>query len=240
MVKPASIRANTGLTQPQEDYLKALYQLRGSRHSVSTSELASRMGVSPASVTEMLGKLAGLGLVLHDRYRGCDLTPAGQAVALEMVRHHRLLEMYLAEALGYGWDEVHDEAERLEHVISERMEERIYNVLGRPGLDPHGDPIPSRGGEISSVIDRPLTECAAGGRSTVRRVSDRDAGKLRALEEMGLTLGARVEVLDESRYEGPIAVRIGRRRVSVPLGLARAVFVADEGQPQPRRRSREA
>ena len=212
------------LTQSQEDYLKALYQLRHSERTVGTSELAQRLSVSPASAAEMLGKLAALGLVKHDRYRGASLTETGQGVALEMVRHHRLLEMYLSAALGYSWDEVHEEAERLEHVISERMEERIYDALGRPALDPHGDPIPSLEGRVEQPEYRSLLEVRAGERVMVRRVSDRDPGKLRALDDLGIRLGAEVEVRSESRYEGPIGLLVGGRRVALPLGLARVVY----------------
>jgi DtxR family Mn-dependent transcriptional regulator len=213
------------LTQAQEDYLKALYQLGGAVASVGTSQLAAELGISPAAATEMVGKLAGHGLVSHDRYRGASLTPDGRAVALEMVRHHRLLEMYLTRKLGYGWDEVHDEAERLEHVISERMEERIFQALGRPDVDCHGDPIPTLGGEVAPAPSRSLVDARAGERVRVRRVSDRDPGKLRRLEQLGLRLGVELEVVVESEYEGPIQVRVGGRRRQVPLGVARVVFV---------------
>jgi DtxR family Mn-dependent transcriptional regulator len=213
------------LTQAQEDYLKALYQLRDSDRAVATSELATRLSVSPASAAEMLGKLAALGLVKHDRYHGAVLTRTGESVALEMIRHHRLLEMYLSEALGYRWDEVHEEAERLEHVISERMEARIYDALGRPNIDPHGDPIPSLAGELEKPRYRSLLEVGRRERVTIRRVSDREPGKLRALEELGLALGEPVEVIAESVYEGPITVGVGGKRRQVPLGLARVVFV---------------
>src|ERR671936_1131974 len=212
------------LTQSQEDYLKALYQLRQSERAVSTSELSERLAVSPASAAEMLGKLAALGLVKHDRYHGAALTESGEAVALEMIRHHRLLEMYLSKALGYSWDEVHEEAERLEHVISERMEERIFDALGRPALDPHGDPIPSLEGTLEQPVYRSLLEVAAGERVIVRRVSDRDPDKLRALDDLGIRLGAAVEVRSESRYEGPIGLLVGAKRVALPIGLARVVY----------------
>ena len=226
---PSSRRA-LKLSTAQEDYLKALEQAGAGDTPVSTSDLSTRLGVSPASVAEMLGRLAGMGLVAHDRYRGARLTASGRVVALEMIRHHRLLEMYLAEALGYEWDEVHDEAERLEHVISERMEERIFLLLGRPDVDPHGDPIPSRSGDYSARRHRPLTEAVRGDRLYVRRVSDRDPGKLRELARLGLRLGAVLEVVRESEYEGPISVRVGdrTRAVAVPLGLARVVYVAPE------------
>ncbi|HSR24022.1 MAG TPA: metal-dependent transcriptional regulator [Candidatus Eisenbacteria bacterium] len=219
------LRARRRLTQAQEDYLKSLYQLGGAGGSVSTSQIASDLGVSAASATEMMGKLAAQGLVSHDRYRGASLSGDGLAVALEIVRHHRLLEMYLTRKLGYGWDEVHDEAEQLEHVISERMEARIYEALGRPDVDCHGDPIPTLGGEVAPVPSRSLVDVRAGERVSVGRVSDRDPGKLRVLEKLGLRLGVALEVLAESEYEGPIHVRVGGRRRQVPLGVARVVFV---------------
>lgn len=218
----SNARPRPALSQSQEDYLKALYQLGG---TVGTTELSERMGVSPPSAAQMLGRLSDLGLVSHDRYRGAALTAAGEGVALEMIRHHRLLEMYLAEALGYSWDEVHEEAERLEHVISERMEQRIFDALGRPRLDPHGDPIPGPAGELRPAAGRPLHECPPGARLTVVRVSDRDPGILRELARLGLTLGTEVEVLRASRYEGPVAIRAGGRRRQVALGVARAVFL---------------
>lgn len=220
------VRLRTELTIAQEDYLKALYHLGGVEGPVATSRLADRLAVSPASVTEMLGKLAGMELISYDRYHGAALTEKGEAAALEMIRHHRLVEMFLVEKLGYAWDEVHDEAERLEHVISERMEQRIYDVLGRPDLDPHGDPIPSLAGEIAATHYRRLTETRPGEQLTVRRVSDADAGKLRALEQLGLRLDVRLEVLEESEYEGPITVQVGGAQRQVPLGLAREVFVS--------------
>jgi len=219
------LRARRRLTQAQEDYLKSLYELGGHGGSVGTSQLAAQLGVSAASATEMLGKLAAQQLVVHDRYRGATLTDAGLAVALEIIRHHRLLEMFLTRKLGYGWDEVHDEAEELEHVISERMEARIYEALGRPDVDCHGDPIPTLGGEVAPAASRSLLEVRAGERVTVGRVSDRDPGKLRVLEKLGLRPGTELDVLAESEYEGPIQVRAGGRRRQVPLGIARVVFV---------------
>ena len=218
-------RSRKRLTPAQEDYLKSLYQLGGDGDSVGTSRLASQLGVSAASATEMMGKLAAQGLVTYDRYRGASLTDDGLAVALEMVRHHRLLEMYLTRKLGYGWDEVHEEAEQLEHVISERMEDRIFEALGRPDVDCHGDPIPTPDGEVAPAATRSLVDARVGERVRVSRVSDRDPGKLRALEKLGLRLGTELEVLAQSEYEGPIEVRAGGRRRQVPLGVARAVFI---------------
>jgi DtxR family transcriptional regulator, Mn-dependent transcriptional regulator len=214
------------LTPPQEDYLKAMYDLGGATASVSTSVLARRLGVSVPSATEMLGRLDGLGLIHHDRYRGATLTAGGAEVALEVVRCHRLVETFLAEKLGYTWDEVHEEAERLEHVISERMAQRMSAALGHPAVDCHGDPIPDPGGVVAESGHASLAQAPAGVRVTVRRVSDRDPGVLRMAHRLGLQLGAGLEVLAESAYEGPISIRVRGRRRLVPIGIARAVFVA--------------
>jgi DtxR family Mn-dependent transcriptional regulator len=212
-------------TQAQQDYLKALYHLDGDRRPVATSELAQRLRISAASVSEMVGRLSDQGLVVHDRYRGQQLTEEGRRLALELVRHHRLLEMFLVQVLGYGLDEVHEEAERLEHAISERMEERIFELLGRPELDPHGHAIPSREGDVRVVSSRPLSECRAGQEVIVRAVSDDDSDRLRELQRRGLLPGARLRILAGTEYESPIEAQMGRRKVSVPLGLAREVFV---------------
>ena len=212
-------------TRSQEDYLKALYQLHGDHRPVPTRDLAQRLGISSPSVSEMVTRLSAQGLVEHDRYRGQQLTREGRKVALELVRHHRLLEMFLVQILGYSWDEVHDEAERLEHVISERMEQRIFELLGRPELDPHGHAIPTLGGKVRPLSDRPLSECRVGEKVVVQGVSDDDAGRLRELERRGLVPGTRIEVTAESKFESPITVRIKGHRSNIPLGLARAVFV---------------
>ena len=214
-------------TRSQEDYLKALYLLGGDQRPVPTRELAQRLGISSPSVSEMVTRLSAQGLVEHDRYRGQQLTREGRKAALELVRHHRLLEMFLVRVLGYRWDEVHDEAERLEHVISERMEQRIFELLGRPELDPHGHVIPTLGGKVRSVSHRALSDCRPGEKLVVAGVSDDDAGKLRELERRGLLPGTRIAVTAGSEFEGPIEVRIKGRRESVPLGLARAIFVTE-------------
>lgn len=215
-------------TRSQQDYLKALYLLHGDQRPVPTRELAQRLGISSPSVSEMVTRLSSQGLVEHDRYRGQQLTREGRKVALELVRHHRLLEMFLVQVLGYSWDEVHDEAERLEHVISERMEQRIFELLGRPELDPHGHAIPTLAGKVRPLSDRLLSECRVGEKVVVQGVSDEDPSRLRELDRRGLVPGARIEVVADSRFESPIAVRINGHRASVPLGLARAVFVEEK------------
>jgi len=220
-----ALERRSAFTRSQEDYLKALYLLRGDQRPVPTRELAQRLGISSPSVSEMVARLTAQGLVEHDRYRGQQLTKEGRKVALELVRHHRLLEMFLVEVLGYTWDEVHDEAERLEHVISERMEARIFELLGRPELDPHGHAIPSLAGKVRPLSDRALSDCRAGEKVRVQRVSDEDPALLRELERRALVPGTRIEVLLVSEFESPIECRIKGRRVSIPLGLARGVYV---------------
>jgi DtxR family Mn-dependent transcriptional regulator len=224
------IERRSTFTRSQEDYLKALYQLHGDQRPVPTRELAQRLGISSPSVSEMVTRLTAQGLVEHDRYRGQQLTREGRKVALELVRHHRLLEMFLVQVLGYSWDEVHDEAERLEHVISERMEQRIFELLGRPELDPHGHAIPTLAGKVRPLSDRSLSECRVGEKVVVQGVSDDDPVRLRELDRRGLLPGTRMEIVGESKFEGPIAVRIKGHRVNVPLGLARAVFVEGVSQ----------
>lgn len=193
---------------------------------VSTSAVAQRLNVAAPSATEMLGKLAGLGLVIHDRYHGTLLSAAGAAIALEMVRHHRLIEMYLTKALGYRWDEVHEEADRLEHHISERLEERMFDALGQPAIDPHSDPIPTVNGEVSEAAQGALNECSAGESVHGLRVSDSDPEKVRVIERLGLRLETEVAVLAGSLHEGPISVSVKGRRRQIPLGLAKVVYVA--------------
>src|SRR6266567_3394239 len=202
-------------TQSQEDYLKALYHLHGDSRPVPTRDLAQRLGISSPSVSEMVNRLSAQGLVEHDRYRGQQLTREGRKAALELVRHHRLLEMFLVRVLGYRWDEVHDEAERLEHVISERLEQRIFELLGRPELDPHGHVIPTLGGKVRPASKRALSGAAAGEKLVVEGVSDDDAGRLRELDRRGLTPGTRLAVLAGSKFESPVEVRIKGRRTSV-------------------------
>ncbi|HEY2667484.1 MAG TPA: metal-dependent transcriptional regulator [Actinomycetota bacterium] len=224
---PKSIPVHRPTSSAQEDYLKALHRLSGgdTSHAVSTSQLAEELEVNPGSVSEMLGKLATLRLVIHDPYRGARLTPAGLAIAVEMIRHHRLIETYLVQALGYRWDEVHEEADRLEHSISELLEERMWRALGQPEFDPHGDPIPTPDGRVVQQPTRPLHTVASGSQVRISRISDRDPAKLRAIEGLGLLPGTEVRVVEESTWESPVEVEVDRARIAVPLGLARTIHV---------------
>jgi DtxR family Mn-dependent transcriptional regulator len=207
-----------------QDYAKAVYALetRG-EGNVSTSDLAERLGVSPASASGMVRKLAELGLAEHEPYRGVRLTPAGKRVALEVLRHHRLLELFLAEALGMPWDRVHDEAEVLEHVLSEDLEELIAARLGNPTLDPHGDPIPSVELEIDEGHTLSLDELEVGATGRFMRVSDSDPAMLRYLEHQGIAPGARFEVLERQPFGGPSLVRFGEIEQAIGGDLAKAM-----------------
>ena len=207
-----------------QDYAKAVYSLemRGDG-SVTTSDLAERLGVSPASASGMVRRLAELGLAEHEPYRGVRLTPAGKRVALEVIRHHRLLELFLAEALGMPWDRVHDEAEVLEHVLSEELEALISARLGNPTFDPHGDPIPSVELEIDEGDTRRLDELVAGASGRFVRVSDSDPEMLRYLGEQGIAPGARFEVLERQPFGGPSLVRFGDVEQAIGGELAKAM-----------------
>jgi DtxR family transcriptional regulator, Mn-dependent transcriptional regulator len=191
-----------------QDYAKAIWSLsqRGDE-PVSTSALAERLEVSPASASAMIKRLESMGLVEHEPYHGVQLTPAGERVALEVVRHHRLLELYLAEALGMSWDRVHDEAEVLEHAISPALSELIAAKLGNPTHDPHGDPIPTADGEIDESPTRPLSELEPGTEGVFVRVSDSDPDMLRYLADRGIAPGDRFEVLEREPFDGPLTVR---------------------------------
>ncbi len=199
------------ISHPVEDYLKAIYELAEDAGRVSTSDLAERLGVKPASVTGMLQKLAEERprLVDYERHRGATLTPAGERIALEIIRHHRLIELYLSEALGYQWDQVDAEAEALEHVISEQFEDRIAELLGDPKRDPHGDPIPAKDGSVAAPSRAALTDVPAGQTVRVARVVDDDPALLRYLAELGLVPAATVTVVSRSPFAGPLHVRVG-------------------------------
>ena len=210
-----------------QDYAKAIYSLhRRTGAPVATSALAERLGVSPASASAMLKRLATLGLVTHQPYRGTELTEAGLRVALEVIRHHRLLELYLAEALGMSWDQVHAEAEVLEHAISPELSELIAEKLGHPTHDPHGDPIPTADGSIEEQDTLPLAELEAGQRGVFTRISDSDPEMLRYLSERGIAPGDTLEVLERQPFDGPLTVRFASREHALGGTLARMMRVA--------------
>jgi DtxR family Mn-dependent transcriptional regulator len=216
------------ITPPIEDYLKVIYTLvreRGEERA-STSAISERMEVSAASATNMMQKLADMRLVEYVPYRGVSLTDAGEKIALEVIRHHRLIELYLSEALGYSWDTVHDEAERLEHVISEEFEDRIDAMLGHPTTDPHGDPIPPKIGRPPARATRRLSDVAIDESVLVRSVSDRDSDFLRRLASLELVPGTRITVRAR-QPGGAMTIERNGGPLSIEEDVARRVFVEE-------------
>jgi DtxR family Mn-dependent transcriptional regulator len=215
------------VSESAQDYLKAIWKLEQTG-DMSTTALADALGVSPASATAMLKKLATLGLVDHERYHGATLTPAGERMALEVVRHHRLLELYLMEALGLTWDQVHEEAERLEHHLSDVLESHIDRALGFPTRDPHGDPIPSPELLLQSDEMVCLSDLEAGSMTVVRRVPDGDPELLRYLATLGLVPAEEVRVVDRAPFDGPVTVEVRGTRHAIGRSLAAQIEVGVE------------
>jgi len=214
------------LSETIEDYAKAIYALaRRGDGTVSTNALAQRLNVSAGSVSAMIKKLAERGLAEHEPYHGVQLTQEGKRVALSVLRHHRLLELYLAEHLGVPWDRVHEEAEALEHVISEDLQARIAAKLGDPTHDPHGDPIPDAGLVIDEGQTRSLTDMEVGEHGRFVRVSDSNPDMLRHLDERGIALGDALEVVDRQPFDGPLTVRFDSENHTLGGGIARAMRV---------------
>ena len=210
-----------------EDFLKAVYLLQQEHERVPTSLLADALAITAPSTTEMAKKLARAKLVLHEPYRGIRLTPAGERIALEIVRHHRLIELFLVKTLGYSWDEVHEEAERLEHAMSDRLTERIAAYLGDPHFDPHGDPIPSVEGDVRERALTPLSEWPLGTPGVVTRLLNQAPDLLRYLSEKGLVLGEEVEVVRRDPFEGPVTLRVSGAEQAISPHVAQYVLIAD-------------
>ena len=209
------------ITQSVQDYLKTIYKLQNGRdalETVNTSRLAEKMEVKDSSVTNMIKRLADMRLVRHTPHRGAELTEPGKKIALEILRHHRLLELYLKQALGYSWDEVDTEADKLEHVISEDFEDRIDAALDYPTVGVHGEPIPSKGGHVETANYQPLSDLQVGQIAVIRQVSDGSSEMLRYIDEMGLTLGTRVEVRERAPFDGPLVLQVDSDKEQV-LGL---------------------
>jgi DtxR family Mn-dependent transcriptional regulator len=214
------------LTVAVQDYLKAIYALESAGDRVTTSALAARMGVSAPSTTAMTKRLAELGLAERAPYRGVALTEEGRRSALEVLRHHRLLERYLADRLGLSLDEVHAEAELLEHALTEELEARIDAELGFPTHDPHGDPIPDRELRVATGRDRTLVDLEPGERASVSRVPDGDPELLRYLADLGLVPGSGVEIVAQAPFEGPVTVRTDRGDHAISRELADRISAA--------------
>jgi DtxR family Mn-dependent transcriptional regulator len=216
----AKAKSKEPLSQSIEDYLKAVYELTRSEGRASTNGLAEYLNVAPASVTGMLQKLASTKppLLEYQKHRGVRLTSQGEKVALETIRHHRLLELFLHQMLGYEWHEVHDEADRLEHVISEQFEQRIAEALGDPRHDPHGDPIPRLDLSLPDSEETPLGALRPGQRARVSRVRDTTADLLQHLRELGVVPKTELEVTRFSEFDGNLHVKLRGRKEEVVLG----------------------
>jgi DtxR family Mn-dependent transcriptional regulator len=218
--------ARPALTDAIQDYLKAIYKLQEDDARVSVTALAREQSVAAGSASEMVKKLGALDLVDHEPYKGVKLTQAGERVAVEVIRHHRLLELYLAETLGLHVDEVHDEADRLEHVLSEELEARIDEKLGYPTHDPHGDPIPDAGLNVERSELRSLEALEPGEEATVKRVPDGDADLLRYLAKLALVPGGRVTMRRSEPFGGPLTVLVSGQEHAISRELAGQIGVA--------------
>jgi DtxR family Mn-dependent transcriptional regulator len=218
------------ITQSIQDYLKHVYELNENGISASTTELAARLNVAPASVTGMLQRLASStpALVLYKKHQGVTLTAAGRKAALEVIRHHRLLETWLVQTLGYSWDEVHEEAERLEHVISENLESRIAAALGHPTRDPHGELIPSEDLTMPADDSAPLSSLRPNQSATIQRVDAQDPNLLRHLESLGLVPGVQIEVSAYSEFDHNLTVKVGRKSNVLGLNITTKIFVGTQ------------
>jgi DtxR family Mn-dependent transcriptional regulator len=208
-----------------EDYLKAIFELSRATGSAATSEVALRLHVASASVSAMVRRLTGQRLVSHERYGALRLTKKGRTVALQLVRRHRVIEAYLVSALGYTWDEVHSEAERLEHAASPELIHRMASAIGEPAVDPHGAPIPTAHGKLEEPKYRTLGDLAPGERARIVRVEDEDPELLRYLAALRFVPGASVRCLKKEPYEGPLTIRVGSKAHIIGPPLAARVFV---------------
>lgn len=217
------------LTISIQDYLKSIYELTENGESASTNALAKKLNISPPSVTGMVQKLASAkpALVEYQKHQGVTLTKEGRKAALEVIRHHRLLEAWLVQTLGYSWDEVHEEAERLEHVISEDFERRIAAAMGHPTRDPHGELIPTADLKMPSDDSLPLSALRRNQTAIIQRVKASDTDLLRYLEGLGLVPGAQIEVKDYSPFDHNLTVKVGRKSHVLGLSITSKIFVKE-------------
>ena len=218
--------ATEPLTAPVEDYLKAIYTIGKGTGAAATNDIAQRLALAPASVSGMVRRLADQGLLAYERYHGVKLTETGRRAALRTLRRHRVIEAYLAQALGYPWDRVHAEAERLEHAASDEVVDRMAATMGEPKVDPHGAPIPTRDGAVDETEYTSLADLAVDVPGVVVRVTDEDPAMLRYLAELSVVPGKRVTVKSRAPYGGPITLAVGRQEISVGPALAAHVMTA--------------
>jgi DtxR family transcriptional regulator, Mn-dependent transcriptional regulator len=208
-----------------EDYIKAIYKLQQESEKVTTSALAAELQLADASITEMLKKLSERNLVHYKRYQGVGLTAVGKRMALKIVRRHRLWEMFLVRFLGFSWDQVHEEAERLEHVTSDELEQRLDKLLGRPVADPHGDPIPTADGQLQATVLTALAEFVEGDIVRITRVSDNDPALLQHASKLGFTLNAKITIKEKTKFDGSMVVKVRSKEQFVSLQVAQSIFV---------------
>lgn len=218
------------LTRSVEDYLKAIYQLSPEGRAASTSEIAHLLALSPPSVTGMVKRLSEHGLLEHVPYRGVQLTDEGRRAALRMVRRHRLIEAYLVDFLGYSWDTVHEEAERLEHAVSDLLIERMATALGHPSVDPHGDPIPAADGSIQELACTPLSEIPVGETVEIHRVHESQPERLRYIASLGLRPGVCVTVVDRQPFDDLVTIEVGTERHVIGPQLGHVLQCARQGE----------
>ena len=214
------------ITQAVQDYLKIIFKLANNGKAVSTNAIAEKLQISQASVTGMIKKLSDLKLTTHRPYYGVELTQTGRKIALEIIRHHRLLELYLAEALGYSWDQVHDEAEKLEHVISEEFEDKMAKILGNPKADPHGAPIPSKDGLIEERTLECLSVIDVGQKVQVKEVSDKDPEMLRYLGDIGIFPEVMIDVMEKAPFGGPLLIKVAGKEYNLGERLTDNILVS--------------
>ncbi|MDQ6611416.1 MAG: metal-dependent transcriptional regulator [Gemmatimonadota bacterium] len=222
--EPAIVHVDP-LTGPVEDYLKAIYELASREGVAATSDVASALGVAPASVTGMIRRLAAQGLLDYVRYRGVQLTEHGRRAALSTIRRHRIIETYLMRVLGYPWDRVHDEAERLEHAASDELVECLSVAMGHPTSDPHGAPIPTRDGHVDERLHHTLAELPLGQRARMVLVSDKNPELLRYLADIALQPGTELTVVKRAPFDGPLTLQVGQKELMVGAPLAAQVRV---------------
>ncbi|MFZ4621144.1 MAG: metal-dependent transcriptional regulator [Bacteroidota bacterium] len=208
-----------------ENYLKNIYKLSSNEGKVTTSSLSEKLQISPASVSEMIKKLAEEGTLTHTPYKGVELTDEGKRLALRIIRKHRLWEMFLVEVLHFRWDEIDDEAERFEHIMSDLMEEKIDHALGHPMIDPHGDPIPTKDGEITCAMSYPMIESEAGTRVRVLRVSDSNSEMLKYVSSIGITLNKEILIRRKMTFDNSLIVVINKKEINISSTIAEHIFV---------------